>query len=541
MICKTISILAELFKVLCGSYAMSGGIGCGNMFKKLKELLNIENGEKKGAEKREVLSKSLKDNMSTLKQIFAKNDLVVYRSIKNQHDDKLEFFLIYADGMIDREMVQESIILPLIHGNIQEHSLDHLTEKIINCGGIERKHCVDELVKAVIYGDSVLLMNGCTEALVMDTKGWEKRQIGEPVSEAVVRGSREGFTEGIQTNLAMIWRRVVNPDLKLEYMEIGVRTRTKICVCYLESLASDKILEELKRRLKTIEMDGILDSGYVESFIQDAPLSPFEAIGSTERPDIVAAKLLEGRIAVVCDGTPFVLTLPFLFIEYFQVNEDYYHNYIFASLNRLLRIFAFLFSTSIPGIYIALTTYHQEMIPTPLLLSISAARQGVPFPTVFEAIAMGITFEILREAGARLPKPIGQAVSIVGALVLGEAAVTARIVSAPMVIVTAFTGITSLMLPKMLGSLATMRFIFIILASFLGLYGYIFGVIGLFIHLMSIRSFGVPYMLHLGSINKEDIKDTVIRAPWWYMHHRPKLIGSKNPVRVGSANLKKRG
>ncbi|MBB6216871.1 spore germination protein KA [Anaerosolibacter carboniphilus] len=511
------------------------------MFKRLKDILNMKSTEEDKIEKSQILMRSLEDNISMFKRSFAENDLVVYRNIRNQHDDKLDFCLIYVDGMIDNETVQETIILPLLGTHMSSYSLDYLADSVLSSRSIEKSKNIDELVKSIIYGDSVLLLNGSIEALVMDTKGWEKRQISEPIGETAVRGPREGFTESIETNLTLIWKRIINPDLKMQYMEIGRQTKTKVCICYLKSLAHQEIIDELRKRLGEIEIDGILESGYIESFIHDAPLSPFETIGSTERPDVVAGKLLEGRVAVVCDGTPFVLTLPHLFIEYFQFNEDYYHNFIFASFNRILRVIAFFLSTSIPAIYIALTTYHQEMIPTPLLLSISSSRQGVPFPTVFEALSMGITFEILREAGTRLPKPIGQTVSIVGALVLGEAAVTARIVSAPIVIVTALTGITSLMLPKMLGALAVIRFSYVILASFLGLYGYIFGVIGLFIHLMSIRSFGIPYMLQLGSINKQDIKDTIIRAPWWYMYYRPKLIGGKNPVRSGSANLRKRG
>jgi len=411
----------------------------------------------------------------------------------------------------------------------------------VNYSEISELLDLDKLASSVVYGDTLLLIDGVVSALIIDNKGWQVRAISQPDSEVVVRGPREGFTESIETNLSMISRKIINPDLKFESLEVGIRTKTKISICYLESLAADKILEELKKRLKNIDLDGVLESGYIEELIKDAPLSPFKTIGSTERPDVVAASLLEGRIAVVCDGTPYVLTLPFIFVEYFQTNEDYYQNFIFGSIGRILRIIGFILTTSTPAIYIALTTYHQEMIPTPLLLSVASARQGVPFPTVVETLIMGITFEILREAGTRLPRPIGQSISIVGALVLGEAAVSARLVSAPMVIVIALTGITSLMLPKMTGSLILIRLIFIFLASTMGLYGYIFGVIGLFIHLMSIRSFGIPYMLSIGSISKQEIKDTFIRAPWWYMYYRTKLINDKNSVRKEDAELKKRG
>jgi spore germination protein KA len=231
------------------------------------------------------------------------------------------------------------------------------------------------------------------------------------------------------------------------------------------------------------------------------------------------------------DGSPDVLTLPFVFIEYFQVAEDYYIDYYFASLNRLVRCLGEFFTTSIPAIYLAIITYHQEMIPSPLLLSISSARQGVPFPSIVEAIVLLFTFEVIREAGIRMPSPLGQSVSIVGALILGQAAVEARIFSAPMVIIEAATGITGLLTLKLKGASIIIRLVLLLLAAFMGLYGYIFGVIGFLILLFSMRSFGVPYMLEFGSINPVDLKDTFIRAPWWYMNFRTKQMAAKNIIR----------
>jgi len=296
-------------------------------------------------------------------------------------------------------------------------------------------------------------------------------------------------------------------------------------------MASEKILTELVERLDKIDIDGVLDSNYIQELIKDEPLSPFKTIGNTERPDVVAAKLLEGRFAVIVDGSPSALTLPFLFIEYFQVNEDYYQNYIFSSINRLLRIIAAYITISTPAFYVGLTTYQQEMIPEELLFSISASRRGVPFPTIVEAVVMILIFELLREAGTRMPESIGQTVNIVGALVLGQAAVEARFVSSPIIIVTALTGITGLITPKIKGPIISLRFILLFLSAVLGLYGYTFGVMGLFIHLFSMRSFGIPYMLRLGSLRPEDVKDTVVRAPLWFMYFRPQLLSPRNPLR----------
>ncbi len=477
------------------------------------------------------ITKSLDKNINMFKEIFKNNDAIIYRMFTDQTSNKRKYCIIFCDGMADKNSINEYIIDPIMKSKESKSNIDDLLNDTICYSGIKTMDDIEQLIDAILYGDTILLEDNNNKAAILDTKGWQTRSVSEPESEVVVRGPREGFTESININLTLIRRKILSKDLKYKYKILGKQTKTKICICYMENIASDKIVKEVEKRLNDIDIDGILDSGYIEELIRDEPLSPFSTIGYTERPDVVAANLLEGRIALICDGTPVVLTLPFLFIEYFQASEDYYNNFIYSSINRMLRYIGFFLTTSTPAIYLALVTYHQEMIPTPLLISISAAREGVPFPTIFEAIAMTFVFEVLREAGVRLPKPIGATISIVGALVLGDAAVNARFVSAPIVIIIALTGIASFLIPKMLGAIVIIRIIFLLLASFLGLYGYIFGVIGLFIHLMSMRSFGIPYMMNLVSTKFQDIKDTAIRAPWWYMEYRPKFISSKNRIR----------
>ncbi|MBM7855094.1 spore germination protein KA [Desulfohalotomaculum tongense] len=486
------------------------------------------------------LTKSIDQNISLFQKIFSHDRTIIFRHFKAGYKN-IKCCLIYVDEMADREIINENIMQPVMYldeyENIpQSKILDFIVNKVLISGNVKKSSDISCLAEAILYGDTMLLVDGFSEILIIDTKGWKVRSITPPETEKVVRGAREGFTESIIINLSLIRRKLLTTDLKFEFKQLGTRTKTTICICYIEGLAPAKIINELEKRLDNINIDGVLDSGYIEELIKDSPLSPFKTIGSTERPDTVAGKLLEGRVAVVCDGSPFVLTLPHIFIEAFQVNEDYYNNFIFASINRMLRYFSFFLTISVPSIFLALTTYHQEMIPTPLLLSIAASREGVPFPTVVEAAAMLVTFEMLREAGVRLATPIGQTVSIVGALVLGEAAVTAKFASAPMIIVVALTGITSYLITEMLGALILVRIILLLLSSVLGLYGYIFGVIGLFIHLMSMRSFGVPYMLNVSSINVRDLKDTAVRAPWYAMYFRPKLM-TKNMLRKSGPRL----
>ncbi|MGH4123381.1 MAG: spore germination protein [Clostridium sp.] len=477
---------------------------------------------------------SLDENINIIKNIFTNDTTVVYRVLSVGRPNITKCMLIYIDGMANTQLINDNIIKPIllspIAGINPSEIMDVLMQEVLLTGNNKKSDLVDDIICGIIYGKTMLFIDGFANVIIIDTIGWETRNISEPQAETIVRGPREGFTESMNLNLTLIRRRVINPNLKFIFMKMGKQTKTQICVCYIEGIAKEPILKELMKRLNNIDIDGILDSGYVEELIKDAPYSPFRTIINTERPDVVVAKLLEGRFAVICDGSPIVLTLPTIFVEVFQSNEDYYDNFLYSSFVRLLRWLCFFISTSTSAIYVALVTFHQELIPTPFLLSIYSARKGTPFPSIVEAMAMMIIFEILKEAGLRMPKQVGAAISIVGALVLGDAAVSARLVSAPIVIITAITGIASIMLPQVLG-LVEIRIIFLLLSSFLGLYGYIFGVMGLVLHMMSIRSFGIPYMLNVPSFSTQDIKDTAIRAPWWAMYLRPKMF-TKNKKRI---------
>jgi len=476
----------------------------------------------------------LSENINLIKNIFINDVTIVYREIAIGIHVSIKSVLVYIDGMANSKIINENVIKPILLSDIScvNHSkiIETLMEKILLTGDNKKSSNIDDIVEGIIYGKAILFIDGFAEVICINTIGWETRSISEPQAETIVRGPREGFTESINLNLSLIRRRVINPKLKLKFMRIGKQTKTLICVCYIEGIAKEPILEELMKRLNAIEIDGILDSGYIEELIKDAPYSPFRTIINTERPDVVAGKLLEGRFAVICDGSPVVLTLPSIFLEVFQSNEDYYDNFLYSSFVRFLRWLCFFLGTSVPAIYVAIVTFHQELVPTALLVSIYAARKGVPFPSIVESMGMMIIFEILKEAGLRMPKHIGGAITIVGTLVLGDAAVNARLVSAPIVMTTAITGISSIMIPQVLG-IVEIRIIFLLLASFLGLYGYIFGVMGLVLHMMSLRSFGISYMTNVPSFSAEDIKDTVIRAPWWDMHLRPKMF-TKNKKRI---------
>ncbi len=478
------------------------------------------------------LSKILSENINIFKGDFKDDDSIIYREFENENSRK-KFCLIFIKGMINNEVMTENIFKPIMSEKIKRHEnnadfVDYTINCIVSVNQAVKSHDYLELVENLYIGKSLLFIDGFADAGILNTLEWKTRNITEPTSETIIRGPREGFNEVIYTNIALIRRRIINKNLKVKFREIGNVTKTKVCICYIDGIVKDKIVKEVESRLDKIDIDGLLDTGYIEEFITDEPMSLFKTLCNTERPDTVCGKLLEGRIAIICNGSPSVITTPFLFLEYFQVDEDYYENYYFASFNRLLRYLAFFLTTSVPALYIALINYHQELVPTNLLISIYEARQGVPFPTFLEALVMIIIFELVRESGLRISKHNGSAISIVGALVVGQAAVQARLVSQPMIIVIGITCISNFLLPMMANATIFIRIGFLLLASFLGLYGYIFGVIYLYLHLFSIRSFGIPYMLDMSAI--EDItvvKDTYIRAPWWFLDIRGRLISKK--------------
>ncbi len=496
----------------------------------------------KGFSEENNWTESLQQNEALLRELFKNDDTIIYRHFENQFNSDLKFAAIFSSGIVNNEIINENIILPIVANNIRLTDkvklIDVLKNQIIISNDITKTRELDNIIQAILNGNTVLLHDGASEALIINSKDWPTRVISEPENEKGSLGPREGFTESLLINLAMVKRKLKTHELKFKFRVLGSRSQTKICICYIEGLANEAILAELETRLDKIHLDGILDANYIVEFIKDAPLSLFKTVGNTERPDVVAGKLLEGRIALILDGTPVAITLPYLFVEYFQTNDDYYNSFFIASITRIIRLFSFILTISAPAVFLALTAFHQEIIPEPLLLSISLSRQRVPFPTIIEALILGLVFESMREAGVRASSNIGTSLSIVGALILGQAAVDAHFFSAPMLIIVGFTVVAGLMFPKLSGASMILRLILLFFAALMGIYGYIFALSGLFIHLFQIRSFGVPYMSPLNSLNFQDLKDTIIRAPWWYMEYRPKFIGALNRIRQSNGDRK---
>ena len=515
-----------------------------NPFVNRKDKQDKIDGEIKKIEEQqpeqEFLFNDLEQNCRYLRQLFADNDTIVCREICNAHNSGLEYRLFYSEGMIDEIQLNDSAIRPLIQSTekLGREPTRALIERVLTLSSVTICTKWDELINSLSYGEAVLFLPHGDKALILDVKDFKTRNISEPDSEKILQGPREGFNESLCSNLTLLRRKLRTNDLKLRYRTFGRRTQTRTCICYLDSLVNKKILQELEHRLDQIDIDGVLDSNYLTELIRDSPFSPFRTTGYTERPDVVAAKLLEGRIAILVDGTPSALTLPYLFVENFQSNEDYYMNYFYSSFSRLLRILGFLLTVTVPGFYIAIVAFHHEMLPTPLLINIASERQGVPLPAAAEAFILLIVFDILRETGVRMPSNIGQALSIVGALVIGQAAVEAKLVAAPMIIIVGITGITALLVPKMNAPIIFVRFFILASASIMGLFGMMLAFSTLIIHMLNLDSFGVSQLTPKGKLRFQDIKDKPIRAPMWDMLTRPNQL-TDNYVRQSSTKKEK--
>ncbi|WP_040346937.1 spore germination protein [Neobacillus bataviensis] len=475
------------------------------------------------------------DNINRIKGEFGNSTDIVFREFKF---GRKRGSCVYVDGLANEELISAFFMESLTEGEWDDSPHDSfqiLTDKVVNLGNIQSVTNWNQVYDNILSGNTIFFLDGYNKAVSVETKGWEKRSITEPSTQLAIRGPKDSFTETLRTNTALIRRRIKSPNLWLESMKIGKVSQTDIAIMYLKGIANEKIVQEVMERLKRIDIDSIQASGFIEQLIEDQAWTTFPTTYHSERPDVVTSHILEGRVAIIVDGTPFVVTAPAIFIQFFQAPDDYYSRFDISTGIRILRILAFFIALIGPALYIAGTTFHQEMIPTTMAIAIAAQRESVPFPAFVEALIMEITFEILREAGLRLPRAVGQAVSIVGALVIGQAAVQAGIVSPVMVIVVSITAIANFSTPSFAMAIAArlIRFILMGLATILGFYGIMLGLMFMAIHLCSLRSFGIPYMSPIAPFNIRNQQDVFIRFPIWAMKYRPMFISKGNIIRSG--------
>lgn len=504
------------------------------------------------AENKTKLDIHIDDILASLKEIFKDANDMVFREFVIEYNKNIKGVLCQIDGISDKDLIANFIMRPFTKqtsegvpdpNSLKKDVYKAIQDSTVAAVDMSEVDYLEEAINLILSGETALFLEGYNKAIIVASRQWPGRSPNEPNGETVVRGSRDGFVETIRFNTALIRRRIRDPELKVKQMQIGTRSKTDIAIMYIDGLVDKSILNRVEADLNKINIDAILDSGYIQQFLEGNIYTPFPQMLATERPDVTAASIYEGKIAILVDNSPSVLVLPITFTAFFQSAEDYYIRSTVSTMVRLVRIFAVLMAIFAPAVYVALTSFNPEVIPTKLALSITSSREGVPFPAFIEIIIMEITLDILREAGIRLPKPIGSTIGVVGGLVIGQAAVSAGIVSPIAVIIIAITALGTFATPhyEIEASFRIVRVVLVLFSSVLGLYGIVLGVIALVMHLTKIESFGVPYFEPIAPFNLKDLKDSIfVIVPLKFMKERPQYINNRNKVRQGGSKNDKK-
>ena len=484
---------------------------------------------------------SLKDNLQSIQRAFGNSADLKSREVTAGPGSGWRVALVYLDDLVEKPVLHDQVVAAIQrHGALHQGRaagadlLQLLERAVLGVARVERVQTLTRLVASLLDGNTAVLLDGQATALLAETTGRKKRSITEPAIESVVRGPRKGFVETIGVNVAQLRQILRTPRLRFKSLTLGETSQTPVWIGYLEGRVDPRVLAEVERRLRRIKAQAILESRYIEEHIADNRWTPFPLVDNTERPDKVVAALLEGRVAILTEGTPFVLLVPTVMAHLLQSPEDYYTLLHFATFARVMRTVGIVATLTFPAFYVALVSYHHEMIPTTLALALVAAQKNVPFPALIEALILELIFEALRESGLRLPGPAGQAVTMVGALILGQAAIQANLVTPMMVITVTAAGIASFTMPNYQLALAfrTLRFPLTLLAGMFGFPGVLSGLMILFFHLCSLRSFGVPYLTPIAPLRVKDLDDAYLRLPHWISRGGFQLRPRQGPKRV---------
>lgn len=507
-----------------------------------KKIFNIESQTAKSnnesqKNKNEAISSSIEENIKYINLQFNSptNKDIVIRCFMIA--DKSKAFIAYLDGMVDKTLINNSILHPLLNNKKLKEidnslGLDFILFNVLETNQAKKILKLKEVIYEILLGNTLLYVDGCEFYISNETKGFPARGVEKPAIEGVVTGAQEAFNENLRTNVSLVRKIIKNADLTTEFLNMGERNQNQCAIMYLNGLTNPAIIDEVKRRISSLEIDYNAGDGMLEQLIEDNSFSIIPTILTTERPDRTAPHIVEGRVAILCEGVPFAKIVPITISALFHSPEDAFMRYPYGTLLRYIRIFGIFTATLLPALYIALTNFHQEMIPTDLLIAIAKAKENVPFPTVVEVVLMEISFELIREAGIRVPGIIGNTLGIIGALILGQAAVTANIVSPVLIIIVAVTGLGNFSVPNFNFSLGIriLRFGFIMVSAILGFYGITCLIMLLGIYFVSLKSFGVPFFAPISPKTSRS-QDLIIRHPIWEQEERPDILNALDKKR----------
>ena len=472
-----------------------------------------------------------------LKTDLQKNIAEIKRNLLDNTDIKCREFsaaegkacaVVFIDGMTNKAEINEFVIQALNTASPQPKDMTEMMDIVVRSAECEVVSTMDDVLDGILNGDCIVLAEGESEALRCGVKQWSVRSIDEPPTSTVIKGPREGFIEDIKSNLTLLRRKIRSKDLKIDFLKSGKYTNTNIALAYIEGIVDKKLVREVTSQIEAIDIDGILDASYIAKHLEKKAYSIFRQVGTTEKPDVAAAKILEGRIAIFVDGSPIVLTVPFILLEDFQNPEDYYERSFRTTLARCLRFLGIVISILIPALFVSAQLFNLELIPLRFTVTVLNAVKGIPLSPALEMLFTVLIFEILNEASIRMPKYVGMALSIVGALVLGETAVRAGIISTPTLMIMALSAISLYTVPELTGTLSLLRIIFILLAGVMGSFGIMLAALFLFVYLVDMQSFTSPYLAPYAPLIKSDKKDGIIKDDLKSFDFRPRSIRHQN-------------
>lgn len=476
------------------------------------------------------ISSDVNYNKKVVKSILGSDDIVFF----DFELGKTSALCVYVDSITDKELLGLEVLAPLkklcSEKSAAKTNISHLA-KAITLANVKTESKITDATNDILSGNAMIFIDGKNKAISVDLKKFEVRAISEPPTGLAVRGPRNGFTESIKSNLSLVRRYLKSPDLKVETFEKGRYTKTSIAFMYIDGISRPEIIDKIRKKIQEIDIDGIPDSSYVSKLLNERKTSLFKQVGSTERPDVLIERMLEGRAGIIVDGSPFALTLPYLLIEDFQAAEDYYISEYRANLVRALRVIAMIFSILLPSVFVAAQLFHLQIIPLNFLLTIVNGIKEIPFSPSLEMFFVLLIFELLNETSVRMPKYVGMALAVVGALVLGETAVNAGIVSTPAILIMALSGISIYAIPELVETTSVLRFIYLIVAGSLGGYGLILITAFLIIYLCSADNYGAPYLAPYSPVLLNDFQDGLYMNNVIGMVKRPEALGAKNKTR----------